>query len=277
MSKISVITTVYNGEPYWERVSSGILRQTHSNFEWVIVDDGSTDRTRECLNQLAQKDRRVRVFTPGRLGRARALNYAVEKARGEYIAQQDFDDFSYPSRLEKQAALLDTDAGVGVVGSYYILVDENRGEKYVRMPPTSHEQIVRAMSKSIPFAHTVVMFRKEAWRQVGGYPIFDDIEDLHLWISMGAKGWRFANLPDVLGEHRVHSSSYWHRSYDYKRRQRLLAKAQWRAIRELGQPIWQGVYPIGRAVYPLMPNGLKRFVRRFVAKSGERDLRGCQR
>ena len=178
MTKVSVITPVYNGERCFDRAVPSILAQGRSDFEWVIVDDGSTDTTPERLAALAARDARVRVLSPGRLGYARALNYAIEQAHGTYIANQDFDDRSYPDRLRLQAAFLDAHPEVGVVGGRYVLIDETGHERYERMPPEQHDQIVRAMASRIPFAHTLVMFRKEAWRQAGGYPLIESLVEL---------------------------------------------------------------------------------------------------
>jgi glycosyltransferase involved in cell wall biosynthesis len=272
--RLSVVTTVYNGEPYADRAIPSILAQTYDDFEWVIVDDGSQDRTPEILRDLAQRDSRVRVLSPGRLGLTAAANYGLEHARGEYIARQDFDDRSYADRLRLQVAFLDANPKVGVVGGYYILVDENRGERYVRMPPTEHHDIVPAMAKSIPFANTIVAFRRRVWVEAGGYPEVADLEDLLLWLSAAKLGWRFANIPEVLGEHYVHGSSFFHRSFKYVDRQRGLAKVQAQVVRELGLPNWMYLFALGRYAYAYCPTGIKRVLRRAVAGSQERDLRG---
>jgi glycosyltransferase EpsE len=272
MTKVSVISTVYNGEPFFERSVPSVLGQDFADFEWVIVDDGSTDRTAALLARLQAEEPRVRVLSPGRLGRARALNLAVEHARADYIANQDFDDISHPDRLRRQAEFLDAHPEVGAVGCHYLVIDDERGERYVRMPPEDHAQIARAMASRIPFAHTVVMFRKVAWRQAGGYPLVDKLIDFRLWIAIGALGWRFANLPVVLGEHYVYRQSYWKRSFTYRSSQRELARSQALAINALKLPFWTRVYPLSRYVYWALPDRLKRVVRRLLAGSRERDL-----
>jgi glycosyltransferase involved in cell wall biosynthesis len=144
--KVSVVTSVYNGEPYFERAIPGILAQTFDDFEFVVVDDGSSDRSLDKLLEVARRDRRVRVFAPGRMGAAAAYNFGVAQATGEYIARQDFDDRSYPDRLRLQVAFLDAHPEVGIVGGAYLLVDERRGERNVRVPPTGHEAIILAMA-----------------------------------------------------------------------------------------------------------------------------------
>jgi glycosyltransferase involved in cell wall biosynthesis len=271
-TRVSVIATVYNGEPYFNVSIPGILAQTYTDFEFVIVEDGSTDQTPQLLQELASRDSRVRVLSPGRMGRIKALNYAVEQAQGEYIVQQDFDDVSYPERIRLQTEFLDAHPAVGWVGAHYILVDQNRGERYVRMPPTEHEQIIRAMTRYIPFAHTLVTFRKKAWLEAGGYPDVPGTEDFNLAITIARLKWRLANIPEVLGEHWVYPQSFWHQTLKYRQRQKFMRQAHWRAIRELKLPLWMAVYPLGRYVYSYLPDGVKRAIRRSLGGSKERDV-----
>lgn len=270
--KVSVVTTVYNGERYVDRAIPGILGQTFTDFEWILVDDGSQDRTPEILRELASRDTRVRVFSPGRLGLTVAANYGLAQARGEYIARQDFDDRSYPARLQRQVTLLDTNPEIGVVGCYYVLVDENRGERYVRMPPTEHADILLAMAKSIPLANTVATFRRKVWEEAGGYPEVADLEDQLLWLKAAKLGWRFANIPEVLGEHFVHGASFFHSSFRYVDRQRNLARIQAQVVKELDLPKWMYLFALGRYTYAYCPTVLKRVLRRTLAGSQERDL-----
>jgi glycosyltransferase EpsE len=270
--RVSVVATVYNGEAYFERAIPGILEQTFDDFEFVLIDDGSQDRTPEMLRDLAGRDPRIRVFSPGRLGAAAAYNYGVAQARGEYIARQDFDDRSYPERLRLQVALLDREPRVGIVGGYYVLVDERRGERYVRMPPTEHPAILSAMARYVPIAHTVATFRRRVWADAGGYPLVNNLIDLRFYIRIGKLGWQFANVPEILGEHYVHDSSWFHTSLKYVERQRDLARVQAQSVRELGLPRWMYMYSLGRHAYAYIPSGLKRVLRRGVVGSRERDL-----
>jgi glycosyltransferase involved in cell wall biosynthesis len=267
-----VVTTVYNGERYADRAIPGILAQTFHDFEYILVDDGSTDRTPEILRELADRDPRVRVFSPGRLGLAAAANYGIAQARSEYVARQDFDDRSYPDRLRLQVEFLDANPDVGVVGGYYVLVDENRHERYVRMAPTDHSTIVTSMARSIPFANTLVAFRRRAWEEAGGYPEVADLEDLLLWLKVAKLGWRFGNIPERLGEHYVHPSSFFHRTFKYADRQRNLARVQAQVVRELGLPAWMYLFALGRYAYAYCPTRLKRVMRRTLAGSRERDV-----
>jgi glycosyltransferase involved in cell wall biosynthesis len=270
--RVSVVTTVYNGEPYFERAIPGILAQTFEDFEFILVDDGSSDASLSRLREVAARDARVRIFAPGRLGAAAAYNYGVAQARGEYVARQDFDDRSYPDRLRLQVALLDAHPAVGIVGGYYLLVDERRGERYVRMHPTEHRAIVAAMARSIPIAHTTATFRRRAWLEAGGYPLVNNLIDLRFYLRVGKLGWRFANVPAVVGEHYVHDSSFFHRSLTYLERQRDLARVQAQIVRELRLPRWMYLYALGRHAYAYVPTGLKRALRRGVVGMQEQDV-----
>jgi glycosyltransferase involved in cell wall biosynthesis len=270
--RVSVVSSVYNGESYFDRAIPGILGQTFEDFEFIVVDDGSQDRTPEMLRDLAARDPRVRIFAPGRLGAAAAYNYGVEQARGEYIARQDFDDRSYPQRLRLQVALLDAHPKVGMVGGYYLLVDERRDERYLRMPPTDHAGIRAAMAKYVPIAHTVATYRRRVWSEAGGYPLVNNLIDQRFYLRVGKLGWQFANVPEVMGEHYVHDSSWFHRSLKYVERQRDLARVQAQSVQELGLPRWMYVYSLGRHAYAYIPPGLKRVLRRGLIGSRERDV-----
>jgi len=270
--RVSVVSTVYNGAAYFDRAIPGILAQTLEDFEFVLVDDGSSDGSLDRLRELARQDPRVRVLAPGRLGAAAAYNYGVANATGEYVARQDFDDRSYADRLRLQVAFLDAHPDVGIVGGAYLLVDERRGERYVRTPPTNHADIIAAMARYVPIAHTTATFRRRAWSEAGGYPLVDNLIDLRFYLRVAKLGWRFGNLSEVVGEHYVHDASWFHRTHKYVDRQRDLARVQAQAVRELGLPSWMYVFSLGRHAYAYIPPTMKRLVRRGVVRSRERDV-----
>lgn len=265
MTDVSVVSTVYNESGHFDRSPPSILEQSYTDFEWVILDDCSTDGTFEKLCDLAEKDPRIRILqTDTRRGRSPCLNQVVEEANGSYIAQQDFDDISFSNRLEAQKSFLDTHPDTGVVGGYFETVDNIRDEHYVREVPTNHHDLVTALTKYIPFVHSVVMFRKEAWEDAGKYPNKDDIEDLELWINMAANGWKLRNIPEVLGKHFIYQESSFHSRFEEVNRQRKLAQTQKKAVKSLDLPMWMYIYPAGRYIYPYLPDDLKRLVRRTI-------------
>jgi glycosyltransferase involved in cell wall biosynthesis len=272
MPRVSVVTSVYNGEPYFDRAIPGILAQTFEDFEFILVDDGSSDQSLDKLHEAARHDPRIRVFSPGRLGAAAAYNYAVAQANGEYIARQDFDDRSYPDRLRLQVAFLDAHADVGVVGGSFVQVDEIRGERFVRALPTGHAAILAAMARYIPIVHTLATFRRQAWQGAGGYPAVNNLIDLRFWLRVAKLGWHFANVPEVVGEHHIHRASWFNHSFTYAERQRDLARVQAQIVRELRLPSWMYLFALGRYAYAYIPSSFKRVVRRGMVGSPERDI-----
>jgi len=273
MVDVSVVTTVYNESKSFDQAPPSILNQTYEDFEWLILDDMSDDGTAEKLYELSEQDGRITVIeAEDHLGRAKCLNRVVEEAAGDYIAQQDFDDVSFQNRLELQKDFLDNNSDTGVVGGYYERIDERRGEQYVREVPTNHDELINSLPKYIPFAHTLVMFRKEAWLDAGGYPLREDIEDLELWIEMAAAGWKLRNIPEVLGQHYVYDESSWNSRFEYADRQRNLAKVQKKAIADLDLPKWMYIYPVGRHFYPYLPSRLKKIVRKTIGRINETEV-----
>src|SRR3989344_1456117 len=125
--KISVIMSVYNGMPYLEQAAESVLNQTYKNFEFIIVDDASTDDTLKYLKLL--KDRRIKLIRNKKnLGLAASLNIALRQAKGDYIARMDADDISYPERLDIQLKFLTKNKSIDLCGSWVTLINDE-GEK----------------------------------------------------------------------------------------------------------------------------------------------------
>ena len=185
--KVSVVMTVCNEQDRIRRSVSSVLNQTYEDFEFVIVNDGSTDATREIL-ESEFSDRRIKIFNQENKGRVKALNKAVKLALGEYIAILDADDYCLPERLKKQVEFLDRNPGVGIVGAAYYRYDEIRKEKYIRRYPAEDGQIRKEMAKYIPMAHSSVMMRKSCLKKIGHYnEEFDTLQDMELFIRIAKK------------------------------------------------------------------------------------------
>jgi len=206
---VSVVMGVYNDA---ERVGAsvrGILAQTFRDFELVVVDDGSTDGTREVLDRLAITDPRVVLLSKPNGGLTKALIAGCTMARGEFIARQDSDDYSLPTRLEKLVALLSTNASLGFVssGTEYV----GPADEYLfSITRTTDPQIATQrllFDREGPPAHGSVMFRRTLYEQVGGYrPQFYYSQDSDLWLRM-AEVSQIGYVDEVLYRHRKESGS----------------------------------------------------------------------
>ena len=209
---VSVLMAVYNGELYLAAAIESILKQTFTNFEFIIVDDGSTDRTASILAEYACLDSRICVITQSvNAGLTPSLNLALAKSRGIFIARQDADDLSDPHRLARQVAYLQANNQVGLVGTAAYLIDENSEVLRLFVVPTRSNVIRWSMHLNNVLIHTSVLARRAIIEAVGAYDANQlHIEDYDLWwrISSWAE---LANLPEPLVMYRLQPDSISHR------------------------------------------------------------------
>ena len=203
---ISVIMTAYNTEKYIKEAIESILNQTFKDFEFIIVDDGSTDNTRLIIEEYAKKDRRIKIlYNKKNLGIVKSLNKAIAIAKGKYIARMDSDDVSKLNRLEKQFVFMESNPKVGVCGTNFILINEKGKIIGWKSFPETNEKCKKAFFFCNPFAHNTVMLRKECFDIFGYYNNdFLYAEDLELWMRFGQK-YKLHNLQKYLVYYRVHA------------------------------------------------------------------------
>jgi hypothetical protein len=202
--RVSVVMPVHNGGEYLARAVESILGQTLADFEFVIVNDGSTDTTAATLQAYQARDSRVRVHHGARAGLVASLNRGCADARAAYIARMDADDIAFTDRLARQADFLDHHPGVAVVGSAVVRIDGGGRELKRSISPTSHAAIVDALSAYTPFTHPSVMFRADAFVAVGRYRFaYGPAEDYDLWVRLSER-YELANLAEPLLYYRVY-------------------------------------------------------------------------
>jgi len=215
--RVSVLMPVYNGERYLAEAVESILDQTFTDFEFIIVDDGSTDGTAACLD--AFRDRRiVRLTNQANIGLIRSLNKGLKLARAEYVARMDADDVSLPRRLEAQVEFMDAHREVGVVGCSIRRIDSSGFTIREVCHPTTHGLILWHLCFYTPIAHPTAVYRRAIIERVGGYDVsFAHAEDRDLWQRVSSVA-RLANLRQTHLLYRVHSTSVSHRHADIQRR-----------------------------------------------------------
>ena len=205
---VSVVMPVYNGETYLAEAIESILTQTFSNFELLIVDDGSSDNSAAKIQVFAERDKRIRFFQLERnRGMADARNYGIAAAAGEYIAIMDCDDVSLPARLEKQVAFLRANLRIGALGTGARVMNHDlTTELYVFDTQQRHALVALDAFLGYMFMHSTVMYRLDTLTAVGGYePGRRVCDDLELWPRLLREtGTRFASLPDCLLLYRRH-------------------------------------------------------------------------
>ena len=199
---VSVVLPVRDGERFVQEAVESIFAQAHADLELIVVDDGSTDRTREVLGGFG--DGRLRVVHQDPLGLVGALRRGITEARAPLIARMDADDVSEPARLERQVRIMQERPRVGMVATWTVVIDELGRELRREVLPPAHDDLVRRLLLRNPFQHGSVVMRREALEQVGGYR--DDYganEDYDLWRRI-ARSWELACVPEVLYRYRTH-------------------------------------------------------------------------
>jgi hypothetical protein len=203
MPKVTVLMAVHNGERYLRDAVESILCQTFQDFEFLIINDGSTDNTRDVI--LSYDDARiVLVDSEHNVGQTRSLNRGLELAAGEWIARQDADDISEPDRLAKQVAFLERHPEVALLGTWYKEIDVQGTVIGKGKLPCDPTDIRWALLFFCPFVHSSVMFSKSVIaEQIGFYnETFAYAQDHELWYRI-ARRLPVANLPEPLVRFRV--------------------------------------------------------------------------
>jgi len=197
--KVSIILPTYNGAKFISGAIKSVSAQSYKDWELLVIDDGSTDKTAEIVEELSKKDSRIKYFRNEKnLGIQKTLNKGLKLARGEYVARIDDDDrWVDVDKLKKQVEFLDKNPDYILVGMGVIVVNEDGDELFRFLNPQTDEDIRKKILSRNCFTHSSVMFRKEVAINLGGYSESEDvkhIEDYDLWLKFGRNG-KMANLP----------------------------------------------------------------------------------
>ncbi len=205
---VSVIMPAFNAEDYIKDAIESIITQSYINFEFIIINDGSTDKTQEIIKSFP--DKRIRyIENKINLGLSASLNKGLKIARGTYIARMDADDISHRDRLGKQVAFLEANPSYGVVGSMYIVLDQNRNVYEVGgMDFRSDVEMKLSLLSNNVFVHGETMFRKVLIddHSFSYNKNYNPCEDYELWVRM-SNVTKFAILEDILYFYMINTNS----------------------------------------------------------------------
>ena len=201
---VSVVMVTYNVERFLAEAIESILKQTFEDFEFIIVDFGSTDKSKTIASGYAATDSRIRLHEVPICGLAEARNAGCSLAQGRYIAIMDADDISLPGRLTWQIDFMEKHPEVGVLGGATEWIDTFGRSLRIERFPTEDFEIRTTLPNSCSFCQPTVLIRKDAFISVGGYrPAFVLAEDYDLWLRM-AEHFHCANLSQVVLKYRSH-------------------------------------------------------------------------
>lgn len=214
--RISVVMTVYNQEAYVSEAIASILEQTYPWYEMIIIDDGSTDNSLAVLKQYAKKDGRIHIISRENKGLAESLNEGIKNATGNYIARMDADDYSYPTRFEKQMKMFSDRPELYLVGTNFNLlfekgVTEETRKSKLRFEKNVNEPVSRIQWKEDIFEdykilHPTWIFKKELFDYIGGYSnnCAEDVEFLFRTIT---HDYPVGKVDEILFTYRISETS----------------------------------------------------------------------
>lgn len=205
--EISVVMSVYNAEKYIHASIESILNQSFSNFEFLIVNDGSTDLTFFEIKKFAEIDSRIKVINQENIGLTKSLIKAIKMSKGQYIARMDADDVSSINRFCLQLSYMKKNQNVGMLGSCVKIIDANGKKILNKKLPKSNKIIRKRLQYGNQFVHGSVMFTRDIYFAAGGYDEnFRYSQDYDLWLRI-SKLSKCANFPKYLYYLRVHHHS----------------------------------------------------------------------
>lgn len=198
---VSVIMSAYNAEKYISQTIQSVLDQTFADFEFLIFNDGSKDRTEDIIRSF--NDGRIKLVNQQNIGLTKTLNKALALAQGEYIARMDADDICEPPRLEKQVSFLNSHPEISLCGTWAKMIDADGNYIKNYNVPIKHYDIKKRLLLHCPMIHPSVMFRRKIFEEIGGYDeSFRFAQDYEYWTRILAK-YQAANLPEYLINYRV--------------------------------------------------------------------------
>ena len=204
--KVTVLMSAYNGEKYLREAIDSILGQTFKDFEFLIINDGSTDKTGEILKSY--NDPRIKIINNNKnIGLTKSLNKGLKLARGEYIARQDADDISLPTRFEEELKFFEKNSNVALVGTDYFLINEKDEIIHTVNCFTENRKLKEKLLEGNQFAHGSIIFKKECVEKVGMYrEEFKFAQDFDFTLRISEE-FDVANIPKSLYKWRINIDS----------------------------------------------------------------------
>lgn len=187
MPKVSVIMPVYNSEKCLKESVQSILNQIFKDFELIIINDGSTDKTLNIVKHYASQDKRIIIIEKEHTGITDSLNVGLRQARGEWIARLDADDIAFPERISQQLRFVERNTSIGLIGASCLEINGNGEQLKQHFYPEDHNELMTSLEKGSKFfPHSSAFFNHALVKQLGYYnPKFTMSQDRDLWLRIG--------------------------------------------------------------------------------------------
>jgi len=261
---ISIICTVKNGESTIRETLESIINQTYSDWELIIVDDGSIDNTVSIINEFTVRDKRIKSIVTKGVGRSKALNIAIENSAGSHIANVDIDDPIHPRRLELQLKYFEDHEQVDLLCTDIEILIGRESPTWGDLPYIQQEfkLLNNLLPYKNPISHSSVMFKEEVVKELQGYSEeLKALVDYDLWIKAASAGFTIAHIPIKLSSKRIHDKQ----SFENKKRLQYLVnafKVQKQAIKKLDSSVLAYIFLYGKFIYGLFPQRLRMILKK---------------
>ena len=262
---VSIVMPTYNRANMIGMAINSILKQSYKDWELLIIDNESSDNTREVVVRFSESDKRIKYYFVKKnpqIGIADYLNYGIEVSSGKYIARLDDDDEWYDTnKLAKQVKFLEENLDYVIVGGGAIMIDGNRKEIFKFFKRETDIEIRNHALYANPFVHNTVLFRKDAALKIGGYKQIKFVEDWDLWLRLGKIG-KFYNFREYFS---LYMNAGQNRSID---NQQLTAKIILQYVKSYRNeyPNYKKAFLLNfmQFLFSFMPAFFKRRVQNFL-------------
>ena len=258
---VSVIMSVYNCEEFLNCSIQSIIDQTHQSFEFIIVNDKSTDKSEEIINNWKKKDARIILLNNIKnIGLTKSLNKAILMAKGDIIFRMDADDISKPFRLSDQLSYMQTN-DVDILGTYAENIDNNNNILGIRTVPVLNKDIYKMSILLNPMIHPSVCFVKSKIINIGLYnEAYNKIQDYQLWFIAMKHKLKFYNIPKVMLSYRINQNHNLKKSFSYRLSEFKIRREGFKAT---NQPFYKGIFLFFPFIIFLIPKNLHNILSKF--------------
>lgn len=257
---VSVIMPIYNCEQTLEAAIDSIIMQTYSNWELIVCDDCSKDKSLEILYKYKNKlgDKLIILRNEKNQRIAYSLNHCLKYVKGEFIARMDGDDISLPDRFEKQITFLKEHCDYDLVGTQMISFDEKGDHGVINVKETPDKWILRT---NTPFGHATIMCHSYVYKKLNGYTVSDKIircEDVDLWFRFYENNFKGYNLPLSLYKVREDREAYKRRTFKHSWQ---ASTVLFHGFRRLNFPFSSYIFVLKPIISCFIPDRLKQYIR----------------
>jgi hypothetical protein len=254
---VSVVMPVYNGARFVSAAIASVCQQTYSDFEFLVIDDGSTDATPVLLAEAGRRDSRIQIVSQSiNRGVVAARNAGMQRAEGRFVAVMDSDDVALPDRLVRQVAYMEAHPDIAALGGAVQLIDENDVPGPTKAYPLEPALVAWSLLFFNSMAHSTLMLRRDCLK--GGYPE-GGAEDYALLMELSLRA-RLANLPEVLVRYRTWPGALTTRTWERQEQhandivQHAIAEITGRSVSFHQVHMLRG---LARDLYPVRPSDLR--------------------